>query len=95
MSRYYCALYKKLSHPETLTTTLPAMLLGLVYRSVKADDNEPRVLAFLKRLLQLAAMSDAGRAAATLLVVARLARRHRLPLGRDVEVNRYFILQRC
>ncbi|XP_077284267.1 nucleolar complex protein 1 isoform X2 [Arctopsyche grandis] len=78
--RYYCALYKKLADPETLTTTLPALMMNLVYRSIKADKCQSRVLAFLKRLLQLASMADAPRACSFLLLIARLARSKKLPM---------------
>ena len=55
-------------------------MMNLIYRSIKADKCKSRVLAFLKRLLQLAAISDAPRACAFLLLIARLARNQKIPM---------------
>lgn len=45
---------------------------GLVFRAVKADPNVKRVVAFLKRMLQMTFINESNFTAATLLVVSEL-----------------------
>ena len=54
--RFYRALYTKLSSWELRGSSKHALLLNLVFKALKADPKPMRVLAFLKRLLQVAAM---------------------------------------
>ena len=47
---------------------------GLIFRAMKADRNVPRVVSFLKRLLQMCFINEANFSAATLLVVSEILR---------------------
>lgn len=51
--RYYSALYRFLLREELETTSRSAMLFNLLYRSLKRDSKNIRVLAFIKRILQV------------------------------------------
>uniref|UniRef100_A0A8D0HDN4 CCAAT/enhancer-binding protein zeta n=1 Tax=Sphenodon punctatus TaxID=8508 RepID=A0A8D0HDN4_SPHPU len=51
--RYYAALYRKLLDPGLASCAKQSMFLNLVYKSLKADIVLRRVMAFVKRLLQV------------------------------------------
>lgn len=52
--RYYRALYAKVVHPTLATShKLLTLFLNLVYKALLADEDENRVRAFVKRLLQV------------------------------------------
>jgi len=51
--RYYQALYEKLLDPEIKTTSKHAMLLNLLFKSLKNDSSIKRIKSFIKRLLQV------------------------------------------
>ena len=47
---------------------------SLVFRSIKADDNKDRVVAFVRRLIQMACINEASFTAACLLIISELAK---------------------
>ena len=47
---------------------------GLVFRAIKTDKNVPRVIAFIKRLLQMCYVNEGNFTAATLLVISEIWR---------------------
>lgn len=52
--RYYRTLYESLLDPRLVTTSKQGIYLNLLYKSLKNDtENIPRVLAFVKRILQI------------------------------------------
>jgi len=51
--RYYRTLYESLIDPRLVTSSKQAMYLNLLFKSLKSDDSLPRVMAFVKRLLQM------------------------------------------
>ncbi|KAG1664483.1 CCAAT/enhancer-binding protein zeta [Nymphon striatum] len=51
--RYYSALYRKLQDPNLKICSRQAMLLNLLFKSLKKDSSEKRVKSFIKRLLQM------------------------------------------
>lgn len=52
--RYYRTLYESLLDPRLVTTSKQGIYLNLLYKSLKNDtENVPRVLAFVKRILQI------------------------------------------
>ena len=55
--RYYMALYRFLLREELENTSRSAMLFNLLYRSLKRDHEGIRILAFIKRLLQVSQWS--------------------------------------
>lgn len=52
-ARFYSALYKKLLDPNMAITHHQLMMFNLIYKAVRADDNSPRIIAFIKRMLQV------------------------------------------
>lgn len=52
-ARFYSALYSKLLSPEYLDASNPVLFLNLLYKAMKADDDDARIVAFAKRLLQV------------------------------------------
>lgn len=52
--RYYRTLYESLLDPRLATSSKQGIYLNLLFKSLKNDsDNQPRVLAFVKRILQI------------------------------------------
>lgn len=47
---------------------------SLLFKSVKADQNPQRVLAFVRRVIQMATLNEASYTAACLLIVSELIR---------------------
>jgi len=51
--RYYRTLYDSLVDPRLVTSSKQAMYLNLLFKSLKTDTTLTRVMAFVKRLLQM------------------------------------------
>ncbi|KAJ9098475.1 hypothetical protein QFC19_006342 [Naganishia cerealis] len=51
--RFYRTLYESLLDPRLLTSSKQAMYLNLLFKALKADRNLNRVMAFVKRLVQV------------------------------------------
>ena len=51
--RFYRALYANLLDPRLHTARNQALFLNLLFKSLKADSNEARVMAFVKRFCQV------------------------------------------
>ena len=56
--RFYRALYESLLDPRLLTSSKHAMFLNLVFKALKSDTNQKRIMAFIKRLLQVAGLQQ-------------------------------------
>lgn len=54
--RFYRTLYESLFDNRLLTSSKQAMYLNLLFKSLKGDTSLPRVMAFVKRLLQMLTM---------------------------------------
>ena len=70
--RYYRTLYEVLLKVHLAKLTKLDEYFGLVFRAVKADPNVKRVVAFLKRMLQMTFINESNFTAATLLVISEL-----------------------
>ncbi len=55
-ARFYRALYESLLDSRLVTSSKHAMFLNLLFRALKSDTNAKRVMAFVKRLLQIATL---------------------------------------
>lgn len=51
--RFYRTLYESLFDPRLLTSSKQVMYLNLLFKALKVDASLPRVMAFVKRLLQM------------------------------------------
>lgn len=51
--RFYSAIYRKLTSPDLAKSSKQALFLNLLFKTMKKDVSVPRVLAFIKRLLQM------------------------------------------
>jgi ribosome biogenesis protein MAK21 len=51
--RFYRTLYDSLYDARLITSSKQAMYLNLFFKALKADTNQSRVMAFVKRLLQM------------------------------------------
>lgn len=51
--RFYRTLYDSLFDSRLVTSSKQAMYLNLLFKALKADASLPRVMAFVKRLLQM------------------------------------------
>ncbi|KAI0256819.1 CBF/Mak21 family-domain-containing protein [Lactifluus subvellereus] len=60
VSRFYRALYATLLDPRLYTTRNQALFLNLLFKSLKADAEKARVMAFVKRFCQLLASGSGG-----------------------------------
>ncbi|KAK1923668.1 putative ribosome biogenesis protein [Papiliotrema laurentii] len=56
--RFYRTLYDSLFDPRLVTSSKQAMYLNLVFRTLKVDESLTRVMAFVKRLLQMLGMQQ-------------------------------------
>ena len=54
--RFYRALYESLLDPRLITSSKQAMFLNLLFKAMRSDNSSERVLAFTKRLLQIASL---------------------------------------
>ncbi|KAH0561948.1 hypothetical protein GP486_003344 [Trichoglossum hirsutum] len=70
--RFYRTLYESLFDPRLLTSSKQAMYLNLLFKSLKADLNVKRVKAFVKRLLQVAALHQPSFICGVLYLVREL-----------------------
>lgn len=53
VSRYYRALYATLLDSRLHTARNQALFLNLLFKSLKADSHQPRIMAFVKRFCQV------------------------------------------
>lgn len=53
VDRFYRTLYESLFDGRLITSSKQAMYLNLLFKAMKADQSLPRVMAFVKRLLQM------------------------------------------
>ncbi|KAH8987132.1 CBF-domain-containing protein [Lactarius hatsudake] len=60
VSRYYRALYATLLDPRVHTTRNQALFLNLLFKSLKGDPEQARVMAFVKRFCQVLASGFGG-----------------------------------
>jgi hypothetical protein len=51
--RFYRTLYDSLHDERLMTSSKQAMYLNMLFKALKADTNQARVMAFVKRLLQM------------------------------------------
>lgn len=51
--RFYRTLYESLHDERLMTSSKQAMYLNMLFKALKADSSQPRVMAFVKRLLQM------------------------------------------
>ncbi|EFO27198.1 CBF/Mak21 family protein [Loa loa] len=72
--RFYAALYRRILDLQH-GTNVDRPLFSLLYRALSSDVVEHRVIAFIKRLLQLSLCRNASFAAATLILISRLTER--------------------
>ena len=75
-SRYYRALYELMTQEEVGVGVKVSLLLNLLYRSMKGDESEARVAAFVKRLLQVAMGRSAGFLCGCLYLVSEVSKKH-------------------
>jgi len=74
MDRYYRALYEQLLRVHLSKPAKLDEFFALVFKSVKSDSNSVRVLAFVRRIIQMAMLNEASYTAASLLIVSELIR---------------------
>ncbi|CAF3169610.1 unnamed protein product [Rotaria socialis] len=74
--RYFNALYKKLSEPEWKNFKMLSTFLNLIFKSMLKDTMEPRIRAFIKRLLQLCLFNDVPFICGILLLISEVVKRH-------------------
>ena len=75
-SRYYRCLYELMRAEAVGAGGKVSLFLNLLYRSMKADESLPRVAAFVKRLLQVAASRGAAFLCGCLYLVSEIMQRH-------------------
>ena len=51
--RFYRTLYDSLHDERLMTSSKQAMYLNMLFKALKADSSQARVMAFIKRLLQM------------------------------------------
>ncbi|KAL9000060.1 MAG: hypothetical protein Q9188_005753, partial [Gyalolechia gomerana] len=74
VDRFYRTLYESLLDPRLLTSSKQALYLNLLFKSLRADLNIKRVMAFTKRLLQVASMHQPAFACGAIYMLRELER---------------------
>ncbi|KAJ2708337.1 RNA-binding ribosome biosynthesis protein mak21, partial [Coemansia spiralis] len=74
--RFYRTLYDSLLDPRLDQTSKKAMYLNVLFRALKADSDAPRVMAFLKRIMQVCLYSQAELASGALLLASQVLSVH-------------------
>ncbi|KAJ2629010.1 RNA-binding ribosome biosynthesis protein mak21, partial [Coemansia sp. RSA 1287] len=69
--RFYRTLYDSLLDPRLDQTSKKAMYLNVLFRALKSDTQTPRVMAFIKRILQVCLHSQAEFASGALFMVSQ------------------------
>ena len=72
--RFYRTLYELLLKVHCMKAGKMDDYFALLFKAMKSDKEVPRVLAFIRRLLQMAYMNEAHFTAATLLVINEVLR---------------------
>ena len=72
--RYYRALYEILLKVHLNKASKLDEYFALLFKSIKADPEPQRVLAFVRRLIQMATLNEPSYTAATLLIISELIR---------------------
>ena len=75
--RFYRTLYELLLKVHMGKATSLDEYFGLVFKAMKADENVPRVIAFIKRLLQMSYLNESNFTAASLLILSELFKHRR------------------
>jgi ribosome biogenesis protein MAK21 len=70
--RFYQALYEKLLDPELRTSSKHAMFLNVLFKALRSDPSEKRVMAFIKRLLQVCFYQRADFGCAVLYLISEV-----------------------
>ncbi|KAJ2825593.1 RNA-binding ribosome biosynthesis protein mak21, partial [Coemansia sp. 'formosensis'] len=70
--RFYRTLYDSLLDPRLDSTSKKAMYLNVLYRALKADSNMPRVMAFIKRIMQVCLYNQAEFVSGALFLVSQI-----------------------
>jgi ribosome biogenesis protein MAK21 len=70
--RFYRTLYESLLDARVLTSSKQAMYLNLLFRSLKADLNLKRTMAFVKRLVQVATLHQPPFVCGVLFMISQL-----------------------
>ncbi|ESN91059.1 hypothetical protein HELRODRAFT_182310 [Helobdella robusta] len=71
--RFYVALYKKMLDHELPTSNKLPLFLNILYKSMKKDHIEIRVMAFVKRLLQVCQFMSPSMICSSLYLLSQLA----------------------
>lgn len=72
VDRFYRTLYESLLDPRLLTSSKQALYLNLLFKSLRADLNIKRVMAFTKRLLQVVSMHQPAFACGAIYMLREL-----------------------
>lgn len=74
MDRFYRALFEQLLRVHLNKAAKLDDFFSLIFKAVKADSHPQRVLAFIRRIIQMATLNEASFTAASLLIVSELIR---------------------
>ncbi|KAI7833255.1 CBF/Mak21 family-domain-containing protein [Kickxella alabastrina] len=70
--RFYRTLYDSLLDPRLDSTSKKAMYLNVLFRALKSDSNMSRVMAFIKRIMQVCLYNQAEFASGALFLVSQI-----------------------
>lgn len=72
--RFYRSLYELIFKVHMGKTASLDEYFGLIFKAMKSDQSIPRIVAFIKRLLQMSYLNEANFTAATLVILNELFR---------------------
>jgi ribosome biogenesis protein MAK21 len=70
--RFYKALYDSLFDPRLIDQAKQSIYLNLLYRALKRDNKVDRVMAFVKRIIQMGTMANVPLVCASLFLIGEL-----------------------
>ena len=74
VDRFYRTLYESLLDPRLASSSKQQLYLNLLHRALKADLNQKRVKAFVKRLIQIMAIQDPSFICGTFFLIQDLSK---------------------
>lgn len=82
--RYYCALYRKISDERLISTSHQAICIHLIYKSIWDDKCMERMIAFMKRILQMCLYCPVPMVSGIFCMISRLMKKHKGIIGKSM-----------
>lgn len=82
--RYYSALYRKILDERLISTSHQAICIHLIYKSIWDDNCMERMIAFMKRILQMCLYCPVPMVSGIFCMISRLMKKHKGIIGKSI-----------